>query len=143
MPVLWKENYEKLESIKKQRHYFANKGVSSQSYGFPVVIHGCESWTVTKAEHWIIDAFELWFWRRLFKKNNLFILIWDYLLYNTVVLYAIHWHESVIGVLVFPFLNHLPPIFLPHPIPGVNPGHWPWAPCLMHRDWISVLFHIW
>ena len=33
---------------------------------FPVVIYGCESWTVKKAEHWRIDAFELWCWRRLF-----------------------------------------------------------------------------
>ena len=32
---------------------------------FPVVIHGCESWTVKKAEHLRIDAFELWCWRRL------------------------------------------------------------------------------
>ena len=33
----------------------------------PVVMYGCESWTVTKAEHWKIDAFELWCWRRLLK----------------------------------------------------------------------------
>ena len=32
---------------------------------FPVVMYGCESWTVRKAEHWRIDAFELWCWRRL------------------------------------------------------------------------------
>ena len=32
---------------------------------FPVVMYGCESWTVKKAEHRIIDAFELWCWRRL------------------------------------------------------------------------------
>ena len=32
---------------------------------FPVVLYGCESWTVKKAEHWRIDAFELWYWRRL------------------------------------------------------------------------------
>ena len=31
---------------------------------FPVVMHGCESWTIKKAEHWITDAFELWCWRR-------------------------------------------------------------------------------
>ena len=31
---------------------------------FPVVMYGCESWTVKKAEHWRIDAFELWCWRR-------------------------------------------------------------------------------
>ena len=32
---------------------------------FPVVMYGCESWTVKKAEHWRINAFELWCWRRL------------------------------------------------------------------------------
>ena len=32
---------------------------------FPVVMHGCESWTIKKAEHWRIDAFELWCWRLL------------------------------------------------------------------------------
>ena len=34
---------------------------------FPVVMYGCESWTVKKAERWIIDAFELWCWRRLLR----------------------------------------------------------------------------
>ena len=34
---------------------------------FPVVMYGCESWTIKKAEHWRIDAFELWHWRRLFE----------------------------------------------------------------------------
>ena len=34
---------------------------------FPVVIYGCESWTIKKAEHWRIDAFELWCWRRLLR----------------------------------------------------------------------------
>ena len=34
---------------------------------FPVIMHGCESWTVKKAEHWKIDAFELWCWRRLLR----------------------------------------------------------------------------
>ena len=32
---------------------------------FPVVMYGCESWTIKKVEHWRIDAFELWCWRRL------------------------------------------------------------------------------
>ena len=32
---------------------------------FPVVMYGCENWTIKKAEHWRIDAFELWYWRRL------------------------------------------------------------------------------
>ena len=52
---------------KKQRHYFANKGPSSQAVVFPVVMNGCESWTIKKAEHWRIDAFELWCWRRLLR----------------------------------------------------------------------------
>ena len=34
---------------------------------FPVVMYGCESWTIKKPEHWRIDAFELWFWRRLLR----------------------------------------------------------------------------
>ena len=34
---------------------------------FPVVMYGCASWTVKKAEHWKIDAFELWYWRRLLR----------------------------------------------------------------------------
>ena len=34
---------------------------------FPVVMYGCESWTMKKAEHRRIDAFELWYWRRLLR----------------------------------------------------------------------------
>ena len=34
---------------------------------FPVVMYGCESWTVKEAEHWRIDAFELWCWKRLLR----------------------------------------------------------------------------
>ena len=61
----WKKSYDQpRQRIKKQRHHFANKGPSSQSYCFPVVMYGCESWTIKKAEHRRIDAFELWCWRR-------------------------------------------------------------------------------
>ena len=47
---------------------------------FPVVMYGCESWTIKKAEHWRIDAFELWCWRRLLRvpltarRSNQYIL---------------------------------------------------------------------
>ena len=34
---------------------------------FPVVMYGCESWTIKKAEHWRTDAFKLWCWRRLLR----------------------------------------------------------------------------
>ena len=68
MLASWKKNYDKPgQSIKKQRHHFADKGLSSQSYGFPVVMYGCESWTIKKAECQRIDAFELWCWRRLLR----------------------------------------------------------------------------
>ena len=64
----WKKSYDKpRQHVKKQRHYFANKGPSSQSNGFPVVMYGFESWTIKKAEHLRIDAFELWCWRRLLR----------------------------------------------------------------------------
>ena len=44
-----------------------NKGPYSQSCGFPVVMHGCECWTIKKAECQRINVFELWFWRRLLR----------------------------------------------------------------------------
>ena len=47
----WKESYyQPRQHIKKQRHYFANKGPSVKAMVFPVVMHGCESCTVKKAE---------------------------------------------------------------------------------------------
>ena len=64
----WKEGYDQpRQHIEKQRRYFANKGPSSQSYVFPVVMYGCESWAIKKAERRRIDAFELWCWRRLLR----------------------------------------------------------------------------
>ena len=55
-----------LDSILKSRD-IADKGPSSQSSGFPGVMYGFESWTIKKAEHRRIDAFELWCWRRLLR----------------------------------------------------------------------------
>ena len=64
----WKKSYDKpRQHVKKQRHYFANRGPSSQSYGFSRIMYGCESWTIKKAEHQRTDAFELWCWRRLLR----------------------------------------------------------------------------
>ena len=68
MLVSWKISYSQhRQHIKKQRHYFADKGSSSQSCGFPLVIYGCESWTIKNAEHWRIDVSQLWCWRRLWR----------------------------------------------------------------------------
>ena len=63
--LLGRKAMSNLDSILKSRHYFANKGLSSQSYVFPVVMYGCESWTIKKAKHRRIDAFELCCRRRL------------------------------------------------------------------------------
>ena len=55
----------KLYSIlKKQRHYFVNKVPSGQGMVFPVVMYGCESWTIKKAKCQRIDAFQMCCWRR-------------------------------------------------------------------------------
>ena len=62
----WKESYDQpRQHIKKQRHYFAEKVRLLKAVVFPVVMYGCESWTIKKAECRRIDTFELWCWRRL------------------------------------------------------------------------------
>ena len=68
MLALLKKTYDQTrQHIKKQRHYFANKGPSSPSFGFPIVMYGYENWTIKRAEHWSIDIFELWCWKRLLR----------------------------------------------------------------------------
>ena len=70
-----------LDSILKHRDItFPTKVDLVKAMVFPVVIYGCESWTIKKVEHQRMDAFELWFWRRLFRvpwtarRSNLSIL---------------------------------------------------------------------
>ena len=56
-----------LDSILKSRDIiFSTKVCLVKTTVFPVVMYGCESWTIKKAEHLRTDAFELWHWRRLF-----------------------------------------------------------------------------
>ena len=64
----WKESYDQSrQHIKKQRHCFLNQVHLVKAMFLSVVMYGCESWTIKKAEHRRIDAFELWCWRRLLK----------------------------------------------------------------------------
>ena len=57
-----------LDSILKSRHItLLTKVGMVKAMVFPVVMYGCESWTIKKAEHQRIDAFELWCWRRLLR----------------------------------------------------------------------------
>ena len=57
-----------LDSILKSRNItLPTKVHLVKAMVFPVVMYGCESWTIRKAEHWRLDAFELWCWRRLLR----------------------------------------------------------------------------
>ena len=68
MLVPWKKNYDKSrQHIKKQRHFLPTKVCMFNTMDFLGFMYGCESWTIKKAEHQRIDAFELWCWRRLLR----------------------------------------------------------------------------
>ena len=70
-------NFQNLPTLQKQRNLdsilkirditLPTKTCLVKAMVFPVVMYECESWTVKKAEHWKIDAFELWCWRRLLR----------------------------------------------------------------------------
>ena len=63
----WKQSYDQSrQHIKKQRH-LSTKVRLVKAMVFPVIMYGCESWTVKKAECRRIDAFELWCWRSLLR----------------------------------------------------------------------------
>ena len=61
----WKESYDQPSIFKSRDISLPTKVRLVKAMVFPVVMYGCESWTVKKAERWRIDAFELWCWRRL------------------------------------------------------------------------------
>ena len=68
MIIAWKESYDQLDSILKSRDITLSTKVGLvKAMVFPVVMYGCESWTIKKAEHQRIVAFELWCWRRLLR----------------------------------------------------------------------------
>ena len=76
-----------LDSVLKTRDITLQAKVQlAKAMVFPVVMYGCESWTIRKAEHWRIVAFELWCWRRLLRipwiarRSNQSILNPEYLL---------------------------------------------------------------
>ena len=68
MFVSWKKICDKpRQCTKEHRHHSANKGASSKTIVFPVVMYGCECWTIKKAEHQRTDSIDLWCWRRLLR----------------------------------------------------------------------------
>ena len=66
--LLGREAMTNLDSILKSSDITLwTKVCTVKAIVFPVFMHGCESWTIMKAEHWRIDAFKLWCWRRLLR----------------------------------------------------------------------------
>ena len=64
--LLGRKSMTNIDSILKSRDITLLRKVRLvKAMVFPIVMYGCESWTIQKAECWRIDAFELWFWRRL------------------------------------------------------------------------------
>ena len=88
-----------LDSQLKSRD-FADQGLYSQTMVFPVVMYGCESWIIKKAEHWRIDAFELWCWRRLLR------VPWTARISNQSMLKDINPEYSLEGLMLKPKLQY-------------------------------------
>ena len=66
--LFWRKVLTNLDNILKSRDItLPTKVRLDKAMFFPVVMYGCEIWTIRKAEHWRIDAFELWCWRRLLR----------------------------------------------------------------------------
>ena len=61
----WKKSYD--QPIQHIQKHMPTKVLLVKAMVFPVVMYGCESWAVKKAEHWRINGFELWCWRRLLR----------------------------------------------------------------------------
>ena len=60
----WKKSYDKLSVLKSREVSLLTKIPIVKAMVYPVIMNGYESWTMKKAEHQQIDAFELWCWRR-------------------------------------------------------------------------------
>ena len=91
----WKESYDQLDSILKSRDItLPTKVCLVKAMIFPVVMYGCESWTIKKAEHQRIDAFELWCWRRFLR------VPWTARRSNQSILKEINLEDSLEGLML-------------------------------------------
>ena len=90
-----KDSYDKVRVLENSRHHFAvTKVCIVKTMVFLVVMYGCESWTIKKAKHRRIDAFELWCWRRLFR------VAWTTRRSNQVTLKEINPEYSLKGLML-------------------------------------------
>ena len=103
--LLGRKAMTKLESILKSRDMtLPTKARLVKAMIFPVIMYGCESWTIKKAERWRIDAFELWCWRRLLR------FPWTARRPNKWILKEISPYYSLEGLMLklkLPYFSHL------------------------------------
>ena len=91
-----------LDSILKSRDItLPTKILTVTDMIFPVVMYGCESWTIKKAQYQIIDTFELWCWRRLLR------VLWKARKSNQSILKEINSEYSLEGLMLKLKLNNL------------------------------------
>ena len=84
-----------LDSILKSRDItLSTKVLPVKAMVFPVVMYGCERWTIKKAEHQRIDAFKLWCWRRLLR------VLWIVRISNPSILEEINPEYSMEGLML-------------------------------------------
>ena len=103
----WKKSYDQSDSILQSRNItLPTKVHLVKAIVFPVVMYGCESWTIRKAEHQRIDAFELWCWRRLLrvlwtarrsKQSILKEISPEYLLEGLMLKLKLHYFGQLMG----------------------------------------------
>ena len=93
-----------MKSLKSRDITLPTKDHLVKAMVFPVVMYGCHSWTVKKAERWRIDAFKLWCWRRLLR------VLWTARRYNQSILKEINPGISLEGMMLklkLQFFGHL------------------------------------
>ena len=101
--LLGRKTMTNLDSILKSRGItLPTKDHTVKATVFPLVIYGCESWTMKKVEHWRVDAFELWCWTRLLR------VPWTAKRSNQLVLKEISPEYSLEGLMLkLQYLGHL------------------------------------
>ena len=90
----WKKSYDKLRVLKIRDITLPTKVGIVKAMVFPVVMYGCENWTIKKAECQGIDAFKLWCWRRLLR------VFWTARRSNQLVLKEINSEYSLEGLML-------------------------------------------